>query len=105
QKDYLRKKNKWLKKVVAWIKEHSTTDPIIPFSAQYEEELHYKTPEEQAALEAEGKGTALKKIVCAGYNALHLIHFFTSGTDEVRCWTVREGCKAPEAAGTIHTDF
>ncbi|GIQ82454.1 ribosome-binding ATPase YchF/Obg-like ATPase 1 [Kipferlia bialata] len=104
-KDYLRKKNKWLKKVVAWIKESSKTDPIIPFSAQYEQELHYMTPEEQAALEAEGKGTALKKIIATGYRALHLIHFFTVGVREVRCWTIREGCKAPDAAGVIHSDF
>ena len=25
--------------------------------------------------------------------------------DEVRAWTIREGWKAPQAAGTIHTDF
>ena len=40
-----------------------------------------------------------------GYNALDLIHFFTSGEDEVRCWTIRRGTKAPQAAGVIHTDF
>ena len=36
---------------------------------------------------------------------MNLIHFFTSGEDEVKCWTVRNGAKAPSAAGTIHTDF
>jgi len=34
-----------------------------------------------------------------------LIHFFTSGSDEVKCWTIRNGTKAPQAAGVIHTDF
>ena len=34
-----------------------------------------------------------------------MVHFFTSGEDEVRCWTIRQGTRAPEAAGTIHTDF
>ena len=34
--------------------------------------------------------------------ALHLISFFTTGADEVRQWTVREGTKAPQAAGVIH---
>jgi ribosome-binding ATPase YchF (GTP1/OBG family) len=24
---------------------------------------------------------------------------------EVRCWTIRQGTKAPQAAGVIHTDF
>ena len=28
-----------------------------------------------------------------------------AGVKEVRAWTVREGAKAPEAAGVIHTDF
>lgn len=36
---------------------------------------------------------------------LNLIHFFTVGTDENRCWTIRRGSKAPEAASAIHTDF
>jgi obg-like ATPase 1 len=43
--------------------------------------------------------------ITTGYHALDLIHFLTCGTDEVRCWTVRKGSKAPQAAGTIHTDF
>ena len=34
-----------------------------------------------------------------------MIHYFTCGADEVKCWTVRKGSKAPRAAGIIHTDF
>ena len=45
------------------------------------------------------------KIILAGYHALQLLHFYTAGPDEVRCWTIREGWTAPKAAGTIHTDF
>ena len=37
--------------------------------------------------------------------ALNLASFFTTGTDEVRQWTIRAGIKAPAAAGVIHTDF
>jgi ribosome-binding ATPase YchF (GTP1/OBG family) len=37
--------------------------------------------------------------------ALDLIHYFTSGKDEVKCWTIRNGTLAPQAAGVIHTDF
>ena len=39
------------------------------------------------------------------YHTLQLIHFYTCGADEVKCWTIRKGWKAPQAAGTIHTDF
>jgi obg-like ATPase 1 len=34
-----------------------------------------------------------------------LIHYFTAGEDEVKCWTLRNGSNAPQAAGIIHTDF
>ena len=34
-----------------------------------------------------------------------MIHYFTGGPDEVRAWTIRQGTKAPGAAGVIHTDF
>jgi hypothetical protein len=40
-----------------------------------------------------------------GYHTLQLIHYYTSGPDECRCWTIRDGWMAPKAAGTIHTDF
>jgi ribosome-binding ATPase YchF (GTP1/OBG family) len=36
---------------------------------------------------------------------LHLVTYFTVGPKETRAWTVRQGAKAPEAAGVIHTDF
>ena len=34
-----------------------------------------------------------------------MIHFFTSGADEVRAWSIKKGTLAPQAAGVIHTDF
>jgi ribosome-binding ATPase YchF (GTP1/OBG family) len=37
----------------------------------------------------------INKIIKTGYQTLHLINFFTSGEDEVRAWTIREGAKAP----------
>ena len=39
------------------------------------------------------------------YEILGLISFFTTGEDESRAWTIRNGAKAPEAAGAIHSDF
>ncbi len=47
----------------------------------------------------------LDRLIRAGYALLGLITFFTAGPKEARAWTVREGARAPEAAGTIHTDF
>lgn len=47
----------------------------------------------------------LNRIIRAGYVLLGLQTYFTAGPKEVRAWTLRQGAKAPEAAGVIHTDF
>jgi hypothetical protein len=47
----------------------------------------------------------LDRLIRAGYGLLGLITFFTAGPKEVRAWTVANGAHAPQAAGTIHTDF
>jgi GTP-binding protein YchF len=47
----------------------------------------------------------LARVIAAGYGALDLITFLTTGDDETRAWEVRRGATAPEAAGAIHTDL
>lgn len=47
----------------------------------------------------------LERVIAAGYGALDLITFLTTGDDETRAWEVRRGARAPEAAGAIHTDL
>ena len=49
--------------------------------------------------------SGLDKLIYATYELLGLKTFFTVGKDEVRAWTFRNGMKAPECAGIIHTDF
>ncbi|MEX0877765.1 MAG: redox-regulated ATPase YchF [Candidatus Spechtbacterales bacterium] len=49
--------------------------------------------------------SGLSELVNAGYKILKLITFLTTGEDETRAWTCKEGSRAPEAAGKIHTDF
>jgi ribosome-binding ATPase YchF (GTP1/OBG family) len=44
-------------------------------------------------------------LIRAGYALLALVTFFTAGPKETRAWTITRGTKAPQAAGTIHTDF
>ena len=56
----------------------------------------------------EGMGlqeTGLARVIRAGYALLELLTFFTVGPKEARAWTVHKGAKAPEAAGTIHSDM
>ena len=103
ERDYIRKKNKWLPKIKAWIDEHNPGDPLIPFSVALEERLALLPSDEERA-EEEKKivaVAALGKITTAGYTSLDLIRYFTCGPDEVRAWTIRRGTKAPQAAGVI----
>lgn len=81
---------------------------MIPYSATLEAKLLKMNKDEKKAHLAslgEGVKSQLDKIIKTGYKELNLIHYFTSGTDEVRCWTLRKFTKAPDAAGIIHTDF
>ena len=49
--------------------------------------------------------TGLARVIRAGYKLLDLLTFFTIGPKEAHAWTVRNGAKAPQGAGAIHTDF
>jgi len=44
-------------------------------------------------------------LIKKAYDILGLITFFTTGPDETRAWTIKNGQKAPQAAGVIHSDF
>ena len=113
EKDFIRKKNKWLAKLKAWIDENRPGEKMIPYSAGLEAKLFdMGSDEERAAYLEERKiegvpppQSQMSKLIKEGYHTLQLVHFFTCGHDEVRAWTIREGWKAPQAAGTIHTDF
>jgi len=76
-------------------------------SARIEEEIGQMDAEEkQAFLDELGIGqSGLDRLIQASYRLLGLISFFTVGEDECRAWTIVNGTKAPQAAGTIHTDF
>ncbi len=51
------------------------------------------------------KESGLDKLIRASYELLDLITFFTAGKKEVRAWTIKQGWKAPQAAGSVHSDF
>jgi len=105
ERDYIRKKNKWLPKIKDWVDKHGK-EPIIPFCASMEAELlEMPEDEKQKFLQERQTQSALKKTIRTGFHAIHLVNFFTVGEDEVRCWTIRKGMRAPQAAGQIHTDM
>jgi obg-like ATPase 1 len=107
EKDFIRKKNKWLPKIKEYIDKNDPGATVIPFSGTFEQKLmDFETDDERKAYCEETKCTSiLDKIVVQGYKALQLQYFFTAGEDEVKAWTVQRGSTAPQAAGRIHTDF
>ncbi|CAX44722.1 unnamed protein product [Candida dubliniensis CD36] len=107
EKDYIRKKNKYLLKIKEWVDTNSPGDLIVPLSVSFEEKLaSMESDEEREAYCKEiGAQSALPKIIVAMRQKLDLISFFTGGPDEVREWTIRKWYTAPQAAGTIHTDL
>jgi obg-like ATPase 1 len=107
ERDFVRKKNKHLPKIAEWIKEHAAGDPIIPVSVSYEERLTRFETEDEAKEEMKNVGadSVIPKLITQMRKTLQLGSFFTTGADEVRQWTIRNGTKAPQAAGVIHGDF
>lgn len=80
---------------------------VLALNARLEEEIAGLPEAEQKEYikELGLDQSGLDKLIKASYNLLGLITFFTTGPDETRAWTVKNGAKAPQAAGVIHTDF
>jgi GTP-binding protein YchF len=80
---------------------------VVKICGKFESELAELTGEERKAfLEDAGlTQSGLELMAKTGYEALDLITYFTAGKQEVRAWTVKKDCLAPQAAGVIHSDF
>ena len=79
----------------------------VVLCAQIEAELAALDPGDAAEL-LEGYGqteSGLVQLVHVGFRTLGLQTFLTAGPKESRAWTIPIGATAPQAAGTIHTDF
>ncbi|MFA5792158.1 MAG: redox-regulated ATPase YchF, partial [Candidatus Paceibacterota bacterium] len=51
------------------------------------------------------KDDGIDNLIKAGYKLLGLITYFTTGEDESRAWTIKNGWAAPKAGTAIHGDF
>ncbi|GAB4189324.1 MAG: redox-regulated ATPase YchF [Simkaniaceae bacterium] len=80
---------------------------VIPICAKLEEELAALEPDEvKEYLEGLGlKEAGLDKLIHTSFHMLGLITFLTTGKEETRAWTIKQGTTAPAAAGRIHTDI
>lgn len=80
---------------------------VVIISAKIEEELsELDDDDREMYLEDLGvKQSGLDNLIKDAYELLGLRTYFTAGEKECRAWTFKEGMKAPECAGVIHTDF
>ena len=81
---------------------------VLPICAKLEADIaELDDPEEKAMFMEElgVKESGLDRLIKSSYALLGLISFLTAGSDECRAWTIKNGTKAPQAAGKIHTDF
>ncbi len=80
---------------------------IIPVCAKVEEDLQgFSNEEAKEYLSELGlEKTGLDALIKSAYETLGLITYLTTGPKESRAWTIKNGYTAPQAAGTIHTDF
>jgi ribosome-binding ATPase len=79
----------------------------VTIAGSIEAEVAALAPEDRADYFRElgmGEG-GLVRLVRTAYDLLGLITFFTAGETESRAWTVRQGTKAAQAAGKIHSDM
>jgi GTP-binding protein YchF len=80
---------------------------VLPICAQIEEEIVEMDAEEKAMFLADMglEESGLDRLIKECYALLGLISYLTAGKQEVRAWTIKNGTKAPQAAGKIHSDF
>jgi GTP-binding protein YchF len=85
----------------------SEDSEVITICASLEEQLATLSEEEQNEMLSEYglDESGLDKLIHSSYKLLGLMSFLTAGTDEVRAWTIKNGTKAPRAAGKIHSDI
>lgn len=97
--------NEYTRAVEAYATKHNA--PSLCVCAVLEEALQGFDEEEHRVLEQEYniQLNGLEAVIQKGYAMLGLSSYFTVGKKEVRAWTIPTLCKAPEAAGVIHTDF
>lgn len=79
----------------------------VVICAQIEAELVELPPEDRRGyLESLGvESSGVDELIKSAYRLLGLMSFLTAGEKEVRAWTIPQGTRAPQAAGTIHTDI
>jgi GTP-binding protein YchF len=98
--------NTFVRQVEQYAREHHGAGTCV-ISASVEAELiDFDATEAAEYLQSLGVAdSGVSRLIRATYDLLGLASYFTAGVQEVRAWTFKQGMKAPQCAGVIHTDF
>ena len=95
-----------LTKKVADLASSENNNSLNVCSSMEAEIAQLEGEEQKEFLDSMGaKEPGLDRLIRASYELLQLQTYFTAGPKESRAWPIPAGCKAPQAAGVIHTDF
>ena len=80
---------------------------VLPICAQIEADIVEMDKEEKELFLSDMglEESGLDRLIRECYSLLGLISYLTAGKPEVRAWNIKNGTKAPQAAGKIHSDF
>ncbi|MDO1604956.1 redox-regulated ATPase YchF [Lactobacillus sp. YT155] len=91
------------------VKDYATKESaeVMGVSARAEEEIAELDDADKKEFLADAgvSESGLDRLIKSSYKILGLRTFFTAGGKETRAWTFKNGMKAPQVAGVIHTDF
>ena len=95
---------------VKLLKEHIQNEKakMIVMNASLEAQIASLENEEEKEFflkEYDIEESGLDQLIKTAYRFLSLVTFFTAGKEEVRAWTIPQSTKAPQAAGSIHSDM
>ena len=94
---------------VAAVRAHANNEnaEVVVICAKLEAELvALDTADRKEYLEGHGLASSgVDQMIRSAYRMLGLMSFLTAGEKEVRAWTIPVGTRAPQAAGTIHSDI
>ncbi len=98
--------NKYVEQVKEAVKNENTEIIIIAGALESDIAELDDADDRKAFLEDSGlKESGVNKLLQSAYKLLNLQSFFTTGSKEVRAWTIKKGTTAQQAAGVIHSDL
>ena len=89
-------------KIISFFESNNYPYLIIDVKTEFDVYNMSKEERETLGLSMESE---LDMLIRRSYKLLDLITFFTTGEDETRAWTIKNGTLAPETGGVIHSDF